>query len=68
MQQVHMKGGDQLMADAYVMDLVKMARKSGGDKYSTPDESLVIYVPQFISRPKGGNPPAQVKVSFEVVE
>lgn len=51
-----------------VMELVKVARKGGGDRYEAEveglDESLVIYFPQFISR-KGGQPRRTIEVEIK---
>ncbi len=52
-----------------IVKLTKAARKSGGDKYES-QSGIVIYIPQFISRPNGTNlPPLQfIKVTFEVTD
>jgi len=36
-----------------IVDLKRPARKSGGDRYESPNGEFVIYIPQYISRPEG---------------
>jgi len=51
------------------MKLVKPARKSGGDKYEgaipTTGDTLTIYFPQSISRPKGSEPIKELEITVE---
>ncbi len=46
------------------VELVKPARKGGGDRYESPGEEvkspLIIYIPQRISRPKKGGAPLKI--------
>ena len=46
--------------------LTRPARKSGGDRYEAQlgGDTMVIYVPQVISRPEG-QPLEKIKVTFE---
>ncbi len=46
------------------IELVKPARKDGGDRYESKDGRLVIYVPQYISR-SDGPLPNKITVTFE---
>ena len=47
-----------------VVDLKRPAKKSGGDRYESPNQEFVIYIPQYISRPEG-KPLASIKITFE---
>ena len=54
------------MKKEVVVELVRPARKDGGDRYETSDSLLVIYIPQHISRPET-MPLSQIKITFESV-
>lgn len=50
----------------------KMTRKAkgrGGDRYEAPiegeDRPVVVYLPQAITRPKGGEPTSKLVVSID---
>ena len=60
------------MKKVVIVELMRPARKDGGDRYETSDSLLVIYIPQHISRPdvaKVGQhsnmPLSKIKITFE---
>ena len=46
------------------VELKRIAKKNGGDRYESPNKEFVIYIPQYISRPEG-TPLDRIKITFE---
>ena len=49
------------------LELIRPARKAGGDRYENEEGYMTIYIPQEISRPEG-EPIKKFKVTFERVQ
>jgi len=53
------------MAAIIQVNLVKAAKKSGGDKYESIDGKFTPYIPQDISRPDKGAPISSFTITFQ---
>lgn len=46
------------------VELKRAAKNSEGDRYESPNQEFVIYIPQYISRPDGKTPLDRIKITF----